>query len=183
MAAPLLVAIAAAATLAVLLALLPVRLVARIDRRRDTPLRARVELAGPLAGRPVLVLVDTDRARRARRGRRRRRPGWSGRGRAGAAALRAAPRLAARLVRAVHIERLRVDAAFGFPDPADTGAAWGAFCALGPFLPARASVALHPVFDGPALHGSAEAAVRFRPAGLLGPLIRFAVEALRKGAG
>jgi hypothetical protein len=89
--------------------------------------------------------------------------------------LRAAPDLTRGLLRAVRVERLRVDGAFGLLDPADTGQLFGLLCPLLYGLPpsARREIALRPMFDGPSLTGEAEGRVAVTLAPALGAAIRF----------
>lgn len=99
-------------------------------------------------------------------------------------ALRALPRLIGDLLGRFRIVELRAEGTFGLGDPADTGMVYGA---LVPFLyggPAvsRLSLDVAPDFDRVCLEGRADATIRFRPAALLPPFVRFGWQAFGPGA-
>lgn len=93
----------------------------------------------------------------------------------GGAMLRATPDLVRGVLRAVRVERLRVDGAFGLADPADTGQLFGLLCPLLYALPPspRREITLRPVFEGPSLTGEAEGRVGVTLAPALGAALRF----------
>ncbi|PQO24796.1 hypothetical protein C2I36_01560, partial [Rhodobacteraceae bacterium WD3A24] len=102
---------------------------------------------------------------------RRRRKRW----RRGGGFVRGVPRLIAGLLGRFHLHRVRLDGAFGLPDPAETGHVFGLLTPLIYATPpsSRIAVRVRPVFTGPHLSGEAEAVIRVIPLTLLGPAIRF----------
>ena len=173
-----------AALLAVLIAavVMPVRLGCSL---RSAPgWRARV-VVRPFAGlTPDIPVFDS-----ARRSRRAERPAARNKKRAArsrrqrqrqkqrsARAASAAPRLIAQLLRAIHLERLTIDADFGLADPAETGQLFGLAAAFKHAVRPRPpmSIDLRPDFTGPRLSGVFEAQLRFTPAAFIPPGIRFA---------
>lgn len=173
-------------TLIALVLVMPVRLWIRVDTAAPRPVGVQVQPLGrfgpwiPLAGSktgheeaPASATdapetPDGDAVRKPRRD-----AGWRRRlGRVTWPDIRA---LIGGLADAVHLTRLRIDADFGFPDPADTGAAFGLLTPLlyGACPQASRRVALRPVFDGACFAGSGEACFLCRPVDVLGPVLRF----------
>jgi hypothetical protein len=150
---------------------LPIRVEGRVARAERVEARLTLGLYGGLL--PIRIVGGRGRpeSRPETRERPRRRPRF----RRGGAMLRAAPDLTRGLLRAVRVERLRVDGAFGLLDPADTGQLFGLLCPLLYGLPpsARREIALRPMFDGPSLTGEAEGRVAVTLAPALGAAIRF----------
>ena len=153
---------------------LPIRVEGRLVREDRVEARLTLGLFGGLLpiridgglGRAGTGAPEPEARARPRRRRRFRR---------GGAILRAAPDLVRGVLRAVRVERLRVNGAFGLADPADTGQLFGLLCPLlyGLPLSPRREIALRPVFDGPTLTGEAEGRVAVTLAPALGAAIRF----------
>jgi hypothetical protein len=153
---------------------LPVRVEGRVARAERLEARLTLGLYGGL----LPVRIDGGRRRpesQAPEPEARERPRRRRRFRRGGAMLRAAPDLIGGVLRAVGVERLRVDGAFGLADPADTGQLFGLLCPLLYALPPspRREIALRPVFDGPTLSGEAEGRVAVTLAPALGAALRF----------
>lgn len=171
--------LAALALCALLLAvlLLPVRLTLRFE---STTTRAEVRLA-LLGGLVPVTLLDSDRPRKAPRHRAPARPEVQGQGARpahgdrGLRALRALPCLLLSVMRHLRVEGLRLDGTFGTGDPALTGQIYGMLTplAFGASGCERLSVTIRPSFGSACLSGSGEGSLRFTPAALIGPLLRF----------
>lgn len=124
------------------------------------------------------VPVVGKKTTRPRAGRTRARPEPRGRGRNVLAALkqvafrRRAYRLAGDLVRAVHLQRLRLRMRIGLGDPADTGRLWAVVGPLNAVAePRHVVVQIEPEFLEPVLEFKADGRVRLIP-------LRFLVLAL-----
>lgn len=146
--------------------------------------RARVSVR-PLGGlAPAIPVFDSAAARpasrttakkRKKKAGGRERPGRSGGAGRARRVVAALPDLVGGVIGTVHVERLALDLDFGTGDPADTGALYGA---LAPFLygswpRCTETVDLRPDFTRARLDGTASARVRFTPAALLPPAVRF----------
>ena len=79
--------------------------------------------------------------------------------------------LVRRVLRAIHIEVLRVDADFGLGDPADTGQLFGQICPL--IYASGGHVNLRPDFGEACLRGNIIAQFRVIPVALIWPFIGF----------
>jgi hypothetical protein len=77
------------------------------------------------------------------------------------------------LLRLTRPDEVRVRGRIGLDDPADTGMWLGWLYGLNPLVRDHADVRIEPDFGGPVIEGTAEGRWRRRPAGLLGPLVRF----------
>lgn len=159
-------------------------------RLASAPPQARISVA-PFGGMvPIPVFDSTRQGRRTKPEKARRRTEKADRRKKRRAtrrerggdggfpfdrALPELPDLLQGLIAAVRFEHLRVDAAVGLDDPADTGALFGM---LSPVVyglggGARVSLALAPDFDAPGLRGSADAALSVTLARLVPPAVRF----------
>jgi hypothetical protein len=76
-----------------------------------------------------------------------------------------------RLVGAVHIDTLWLDAEVGLGDPAETGQLYGQLCPL--IYATEGHVLVRPNFEAACLQGSALARLHFAPLGLIWPFARF----------
>lgn len=171
----------------VALATTPIHVRARLAAQ---PLRGRVVVA-PFGGLVPVTVFDSGRPRK-RPGKTAKRPGHRRRRRKREKrrrhredaddgfpfdrAIAELPAFLSGLRRSVRVQRLRIDAAFGLHDPAETGRLFGY---LTPALYAvpwgrRVRLAVAPDFDGPALRGTAEAAVSVTLSRILAPAIVFA---------
>ncbi|WP_296431909.1 DUF2953 domain-containing protein [Yoonia sp.] len=79
--------------------------------------------------------------------------------------------LVRRVLCAIHIEVLRVDADFGLGDPADTGQLFGHFCPL--IYTSGGHVNLRPDFGEACLRGNIIAQFRVIPVALIWPFVGF----------
>ncbi|MCP5038209.1 MAG: DUF2953 domain-containing protein [Rhodobacteraceae bacterium] len=88
---------------------------------------------------------------------------------------RAVPALLGDTLSGIHIDRLRVQAEFGFGDPADTGRIFGQLMPF-TYLPISPAVSFNvkPNFESRCLKANADAALHFIPVRLALPAIRFA---------
>lgn len=155
--------------LLILLIILPVRIV--VSWQSDPARRATV-LLRPFGGVfPAISVYDSTRkttpdppARptRKRRGRGRRMRGN---------VVGEVTALLRRVLAAIHLDALMLDAEFGLGDPADTGQLFGQLC---PLIHATGGhVQLRPRFDGACLHGTALAQFRVTPLALAWPFVGF----------
>ena len=89
--------------------------------------------------------------------------------------LAALPGLIKGLLSAFHIDRLELDADFGFEDPAETGHLYGLLCPILYGIPPspRWRIAIRPVFGQAFFRADAKGAVRVTPAALLLPVAGF----------
>ena len=106
-------------------------------------------------------------APKAPKRRKARRGGWVPNG----VALAEVMALLRRLLRAVHIDALQLDAEVGLGDPGETGQLYGQLCPL--IYTARGHVFVRPNFNRACLQGSGLAQLHFTPLGLIWPFIRF----------
>ena len=82
----------------------------------------------------------------------------------------------------IHLDRLRLRAAFGFDDPADTGQVFGQLTPWVYGVPReRCKVEIEPDFEGPRFEGCAEVSVHLTPLAVVWPLLRLVL--LIRGAG
>ncbi len=79
--------------------------------------------------------------------------------------------LVQRLLGAVHIDDLRLDAEIGLGDPGETGQLYGQLCPL--IYTTRGHVSVRPNFDMACLQGAALARLHFTVLGLIWPFVRF----------
>lgn len=171
------------AVLASLLAVVIIVLVTRItlDVRLRTAPEFRLRVGARLLGGLTPWIPVHDSARKAartdkpRRVAKRAKPGRLTGGRF-RKVLGAAPRILSDFLRRISIERLRVDADIGLPDPADTGALYGLAAALVHSQPPARSlvVSIRPDFSRPRVSGELEAMFSFVPASLVPPAARLA---------
>ena len=161
--------VAALLLVLVMLVTLPVRLCVTARSTPDRRVQAHVAVLGGAA--PPLRVFDSDR-RKPKRDRntvthpRKSMPDSS--------FIRSLPSLVAGLLAQVRIVDLKVDGAFGFDDPADTGLAFGLLTPMiyGNPPGSRLRVIVQPVFDHACLSGLVEATVAFTPIRLLPPVAR-----------
>lgn len=106
------------------------------------------------------------RKNRKRRGKTRKR-GWNARG----DLLPEVLVLARRVLGAIHIDVLRLDAEVGLGDPAETGQLYGQLCPL--IYTTAEHFILRPNFEKACFQGSAMAQIRFTILGLIWPFARF----------
>lgn len=159
----------------------PVRL--RGQLRTAPRLSYRVEASGFGGLSPRLPLLDsTWREQRSKKRAKAGRPGKagarkkSGKGFVGRAKVGSAiPGLLADLLGTIHVEALNLDAEFGLPDPVGTGQLYGCLTPLQYALPLPqcAVISLRPDFSGAGFSGDASVSLRFTPAALVPPVIRF----------
>ncbi len=81
------------------------------------------------------------------------------------------PATLGQMIRAVHIDDLRIDGEFGLGDPADTGQLYGQLTPL--IYGSRAQVNLRPNFDMACLRGAADMQLRVIPIVFLWPIAGF----------
>ena len=174
-----------AALIALIVALLAVPLVLFIEAERTDKLKVRWRLfwlfgpvmprsrnrsAGPAPDRAGARPADRPKKRRAR-GRRMAVALLRTRG-----LLERIVRLALALLRRVKLERLQLDAMFGFENPAETGFVYGC---LSPVLVMAdlqgLNVRCRPMFLESGLRGALRATIRVRPLVLVGPMVAFLV--------
>jgi len=174
-----------AALIALTVALLAVPLVLFIEAERTDTLKVRWRLfwlfgpvtprsrnrsAGPAPDRAGARPTDTPKKRRAR-GRRVAVALLRTRG-----LLERIVRLALALLRRVKLERLQLDAMFGFENPAETGFVYGC---LSPVLVMAdlqgLNVRCRPMFLESGLRGALRATIRVRPLVVVGPMVAFLV--------
>lgn len=156
----------------------PVKLGLAIRTWPGWRLRIAVRLLGGLT--PQIAVHDSARPgskRRKPKPTRKRGAGGARHGpeRFGRLAI-SAPRLVAGFLRPIRLERLKIDADIGFPDPADTGQLMGLIAAarvLAPSIPSL-SIAVRPEFSGPCARGELDAELSFVPAAFIGPGVRLA---------
>lgn len=73
----------------------------------------------------------------------------------------------------IHVDRLRLRAAFGFDDPADTGQAFGLLTPLAYGLPSdRVEIGLEPDFERRRFEGTADLSLRLTPLAVAWPVLR-----------
>ena len=84
-------------------------------------------------------------------------------------------RLLRRLVRCLHMRRLRLHIFVGLDDPADTGRLWGMLGPLAPALPVPGSsdLRIQPEFTGAALRIDGEGALRIVPIEIMATILFF----------
>lgn len=159
--------------ISVLFVLLPIRVV--LSWHSD-PVRPSTVFLRPFGGvSPPIKVYDSTRKRKPKKppatARKRHHKGvgrgWNARG----DVMAELSRLLGRLIGAVQIEDLHIDAAFGLGDPAETGQLYGQLTPL--IYTTRGHVQLHPDFETACLQGSAVAQVRFALIGLIWPLVAF----------
>ena len=174
-----------AALIALTVALLAVPLVLFIEAERTDKLKVRWRLfwlfgpvpprsrnrsAGPAPGRAGARPADTPKKQRAR-GRRVAVALLRTRG-----LLERIVRLALALLRRVKLERLQLDAMFGFENPAETGFVYGC---LSPVLVMAdlqgLNVRCRPMFLESGLRGALRATIRVRPLLMVAPMVAFLV--------
>lgn len=130
-----------------------------------------------LLGGVILAIKVYDSSRPAKpkkkaahKDRRRRRARGSGR-LPQRNVLTEVPPLIHRLLAAVHVDQLRLDAEFGLGDPAETGQLYGQLCPL--IYTSAGRISLRPNFDVPCLKGTGLARLHFSVLGLVWPFFRF----------
>jgi hypothetical protein len=178
------IALTMAALVALLLGLLAVPVVLVIDAERTDTLEARWRVTW-LFGLLSVTPKRTQRERTARGTPARRARSSHGGRRAGRGALAALStdglasrvmKLVGALAHHVRFERLRVDAAFGCENPADTGFVYGC---LSPALVLADAYGLDvhctPLFWESGVRGTLGATLRVRPLALLGTIVAFLV--------
>lgn len=106
-------------------------------------------------------------ARKDRRRRSKGRGGWIPRGNLLAEGMK----LFRRLLSAVHIDDLYLDAEVGLGDPGETGQLYGQLCPL--IYTTGGQVMVRPNFDKACLRGAALARLHFTVIGLVWPFARF----------
>jgi hypothetical protein len=156
-----------------LVVLLPIHVALSWQSDPAKPSTVLVRLFGGIF--PAIKVYDSDtppKARRksapkAARQRKARRGGWKPKG----DVLAEATGLLRRLLGAVHIDALQLDAEVGLGDPAETGQLYGQLCPL--IYATRGHVSVRPNFDRACLQGSALARLHVTPFGLIWPFIRF----------
>jgi len=156
----------------------PVRISAQLDSEGRPLLRIRITILGGLC--PVFSTkrsrVDADATKPKRVSARKR--GKSVRRNMIAYApqiARAAPRFIGGIVRRIRLEAMSADVWFGLPDPADTGALYGALTPIALLLGRgkATSVTLRPDFTEAVFKGSGYLAARFTPIALAPPALAF----------
>jgi len=159
------------AVILVLIAPLHLRLVLASQPR----LRYQLTLRPLGAMVPAITLADSRRPRKPKVDRKTakkpKRPGrrWLSANKSQIATL---PQTLSRVLAAIQIEELSLNAEFGTGDPAETGALYGQMTPLiygATGLPAMA-VALRPNFDTACLNGTCSAQIRLTLLGILAPL-------------
>lgn len=156
----------------VLVLVTPVRVQAQLRTAPRLNYRVDAWLLGGLS--PRLPLVDSRRPRKPKVRKRKPKRKTARRGAPDGMA-KALPRLIKELLQVLHLEELRLDAAFGLPDPADTGQLYGCLAPLqyAGLLPDRVTVSLRPDFAGRSFDGACDGTVRFTAAALLPSAVRF----------
>ncbi len=160
--------------LLILLLVTPVKL--RMRGTTDPHPHFRVE-ARPFGGLFPVPVVDSHRkktkAEKKPKAEKPDKPKHKRRALNGAEAIDAIPDLIRRLIRAIHIEHLRLKGVFGFTDPANTGQVYGM---LTPFIygfQGRTDVTISPDFNAKRLEGEVDAALSIIPMALIMPFLRF----------
>jgi hypothetical protein len=156
-----------------LIVLLPIHVVLSWQSDPAKPSTALLRLFGGVS--PAIKVYDSHKppkakmkaAHKAPKRRKKRGRGWVPKGdmlAEGMALLR-------RLLEAVHIDALRLDAEIGLGDPAETGQLYGQLCPL--IYTTGGHVFVRPNFETACLQGSALAQLHFAPLGLIWPFARF----------
>lgn len=159
----------------------PVQVRGYLRSAPDLSYRIDLRIFGGLL--PALPLADSRRPRRPMRKSRKTKKARSKNRKLprGVAAL--IPELIKDLLGVIMIEHLRVDAAFGLADPAQTGQLYGVLSPLqfAVPLPNQLTVSLRPDFSRPCFAAELDGALHFTAAALLPPLGRFAWRAFGPG--
>jgi hypothetical protein len=176
---------AVAALIALVVAMLAVPLVLFIDAERTGTLKVRWRvfwLFGLVRPRsrnrsapPVPDRADARRAGTPKKSRARK-------GRVAVAVLRTrgllqgVVRLALALLRRVKVERIQLDALFGFENPADTGFVYGCLSPVLVIADVRGlNIRCRPMFLEAGVRGAFRATIQVRPLSIVGPMIAFLV--------
>jgi hypothetical protein len=155
----------------------PVRVSAQFNSEAKPLLRFRVAIFGGL-----LPVFSTKRARVDADATKPKRPSAKKRRKTARMKIiayaphmaRAAPRFLCGIVRRIRLEAINADVAFGLPDPADTGALYGALTPIALLLESgKTSITLRPDFAEPAFKGRGYLAARFTPLALAPPALAF----------
>lgn len=158
---------------AVVLALaLPLRVWLAFDTGAERKLSVRMQPFGRFGPRfPVAGGADRPEKKKPKRKKPRKAQSWRGLRVIGWPDVR---RALAGVIAAIHLEDIRLDAAFGLGDPAETGHVFGLLAPViyGGAGCSRAHLNLRPVFDRACLSGEGHLQWRMRPIAVLWPLAR-----------
>ena len=153
--------------------ILPVRVDLVLSAEPGWQARVRIR---PLAGLgPPLKLYDSGKARDRGKRSSAKPHRATARPRNGMSTVLAVRDLGLGLLRQVRVDSLRVDAAFGTGDPAETGQVYGLLTPVihGTAAGRAAQINIRPMFDVRGVQGTARARLSLVPVQLLPPLLRF----------
>lgn len=156
----------------------PVRISAQLDSEGRPLLRIRITILGGLC--PVFSTkrsrVDADATKPKRPSAKKRRKTARMKMIAYAPHMaRAAPRFLCGIVKRIRLDAVNADVSFGLPDPADTGALYGALTPIAVVLGngKATSLTLRPDFSKPTFKGHGNMAARITPLALAPPAFAF----------